>query len=119
MANYDENNNTSHKLLEQRLNTLEENTKESLSELQKSFKGLENRVNNHDVALAKIELMVESLKTNWASLELTIRQSLDGQQESQQEANNNNTMAWKEVTIEAIKAIGIVAAAILAGKIFL
>jgi len=100
------------RLIEQRLEQLEKDTKEKIVELQSSVKDLEGRVNNHDVAIAKIELMVESLKTNWASLETTIRQSLEGQQ-------NNQTAAWKEVTMEAIKAIGIVAAAILAGKIFM
>lgn len=103
------------KLLEQRLEQLEAHTKEKIGELQTSVKDLEGRVNNHDVAIAKIELMVEGLKNNWATLELTIRQAIDGQQEAQE----TNVSAWKEVTIEAIKAISIVAGAILAAKILL
>lgn len=103
------------RLIEQRLEQLEKDTKERFGELQSTVKDLEGRVNNHDVSIAKIELMVEGLKNNWATLELTIKQALEGQQESQEMA----TSAWKEVTIEAIKAISIVAGAILAAKILL
>lgn len=95
-------------LLEQKLKQLEKKVEEHGKEI----KDLERRVSGHDTSIAKIELMVESLKSQWTNLERDIRKAVETTQ-------NNTHQAWKEVTIEAIKTIGVVAGAILAAKIFL
>ena len=98
--------------------TTNEVIKTRLETLEKKVEGLEEDVKDHrrqiseqSIATARIEVIVEGLKAQWVNLEATIRQSLDSQ--------TNNTTAWKDVTIEAIKMIGIITGAIVAGKIFL
>lgn len=92
------------KYLEQRLDKLEEEVKR-----------IERRVSSHDTTLAKIEVIVEGLSQKWSSLEQKIDRALEA--EGSQE--DKRTEAWKEVTIEAIKTIALVAGAILAAKIFI
>lgn len=97
-------------LLEQRIKNLEE----SLKNVQDEVKELNKRVAGHDTSIAKIELLVEGLQRQWLALEQHIRQVIEAQN-----SQDTNTSAWKEVTIEAIKTIGLVASAILAAKIFI
>lgn len=89
------------KYLEQRIDKLEEEVKH-----------LERRISGHDTTLAKIEVIIEGLSQKWSSLE----QKIDRALQSGDDQENKNTQAWKEVTIEAIKTIAIVAGAILAAK---
>lgn len=97
------------KLLEQRLQQMEK----LLDEHDDEIEDLKSRVAGHDTSIAKIEILVEGLKTTWMSLERDIRNAMESNKE------NNAHQAWKEVTIEAIKTISVVAGAILAAKIFL
>lgn len=95
-------------LLGQRIQQMEKLLDEHDEEIEK----LKSRVAGHDTSIAKIEILVEGLKTTWMSLERDIRNAM--------ESNNDSAhQAWKEVTIEAIKTISLVAGAILAAKIFL
>lgn len=91
-----------------------------LETLEKKVEGIEEDIKEHrrqiseqNIATARIEVIVEGLKAQWVNLEVAIRQSLDSQ------SQDSNTTAWKDVTIEAIKMIGFIAGAIVAGKIFL
>jgi len=95
-------------LIDQRLKVLEEDVKE----LQEDVKELDKRVSNHDVSIAKIELIVEGLKSQWSSLEISIRQMLDGQ-------NSNNNNAWADIVRETLKTTVLIVGAILGAKIFL
>lgn len=90
---------------EVRIGRLEEENKE----LDKNVRDLEQRVSAHDTVFARIEVLMENMKTQWTQLDTDIRTLIHRNQ-------NDNTNAWKEVTIEAIKTIAIVAGAILAAK---
>src|SRR5689334_23040235 len=101
-------NQNQNALLEQRLNVIEEDIKE----LKEDVKELDKRVSNHDVSIAKIELIVEGLKSQWSSLEISIRQMLDGQ-------NSNTNNAWADIVKETLKTTVLIVGAILGAKIFL
>ncbi|MNW28223.1 hypothetical protein D3C74_50430 [compost metagenome] len=96
--------------LQQQINKLEDEFKG----IREEMRNLERRVAGHDTTLAKIEVIVEGLSTKWSTLETKIDRAL----ERDEEEDSNNTAAWKEVTIEAIKTIALVAGAILAAKFF-
>lgn len=98
-------------LIEQRFKQLEEATRTQ----QEEIKELNRRVNSHDTSIAKIELIVESMKTEWAKLQVDIRTMLETQANNQ----NNQTNAFKEITLDLIKMTGIIVAAILGAKLFL
>ena len=93
---------------ELRVAKLEEFTKE----LSISIRELDHRVSAHDNAFARIEVLIESLKAQWTQLDNDIRGVI-------RRSERENTHAWKEVTIEAIKTIAYVAGAILAAKLFI
>ena len=88
-----------------RIRQLEEHSKE----FDKNVRDLEQRVSAHDTAFARIEVLMENMRVQWTQLDNDIRTLI-------QRTNSDNTSAWKEVTIEAIKTIAIVAGAILAAK---
>lgn len=98
------------KYLETQINKLEGDVREIREEL----KHLERRVSGHDTTLGKIEVIVEGLSQKWTVLETKIDKAL----EDDSSAVGKSTDAWKEVTIEAIKTIALVAGAILAAKFF-
>jgi predicted nuclease with TOPRIM domain len=77
--------------------------------LDRNVRDLEQRVAAHDTAFARIEVLMENMKSMWTQLDMDIRSLIHRNQQ-------DNTSAWKEVTLEAIKTIAIVAGSILAAK---
>jgi cell division septum initiation protein DivIVA len=98
---------------------------DDIDTLKEDVKDLNRRVNGHDTSIAKIELIVEGMKTDWAIIRSDIKRMMDAQIQAQNqnptpEQNNTKTfvMALKEIAIELVKTIGLIVGAFLAAKAF-
>lgn len=130
----------SNKLLEQRLQQVSDElarTQREVRDFKKEvtgeFKEMNKRVNDQDTSIAKIELMIEGMKTSWVKIETDISNMIQQQQKTADEARDaalkqqenstkqqkNLTSAFKEIVIEVIKGGTIVVGAILGARMFL
>lgn len=102
-------------VLQQKIDHLEDD----LRSVEEEVKELNRRMNSHDTSIAKIELIVEGMKTDWAMVRSDIQRMMESQTQYQNQTNTRTFVsALKEVAIELVKTIGLIVAAFLAAKTF-